>query len=501
MSPLRADPAVEGSALSAAPARPAPEDAGDAFPAVRDGAPPPRDSAAHAQAAEQRPGGALPAQGTQEHRAPGSPGPDAGARQDGALPARPTHASARPAPLLRDGVVPAREGHRSTRPGPHGPGPGEREHGVIPASEGQAPVRPGAHGPGSGPQDPGSGGDRSAVDRGDGVAPAPEDQASARPIPQAPGPHAPGPGDRPAAELRDGVAPAPEGRRGDDSGAPAPAHDVLAERRDGTVVRVGGTVAKAHAVDSVPEDLAARLALAGHPRLRGIVLAPRAVGAQVGGRTVSVWPYGDPVDRRQAQAAPWEAAAGLLARLHAVPLAAVGGALPEMRGPAKVARAMARLGALPDTADAGTVRAAWRRLPPWARGQQPYRGARALCHGDWHLGQLVRHPAPDGPWQLIDVDDLGAGDPAWDLARPAMWFAAGLLPGEAWARFLAAYRAEGGTAVPAEGDPWPRLDVPARALAVQTAAIAVAKAARDGRALDPAESELLGACRRIAQLE
>jgi len=278
-------------------------------------------------------------------------------------------------------------------------------------------------------------------------------------------------------------------------------HTVLAERRDGTVVRVGGTVAKAHPVDSVPADLAQRLALAGHPRLRGIVLAPRATGAELGGRAVSVWPYGEPVDRRQAQAAPWEAAAVLLARLHTVPLGEIGGPLPEMRGPAKAARAMARLGAVPDCADARTVRAAWRMLPPWARGEQPYRGRRALCHGDWHLGQLVRHPSPDGPWLLIDVDDLGVGDPAWDLARPAMWFAAGLLPGEAWARFLAAYRAEGGPAVPAAGDPWPQLDVPAQALAVQTAAIAVAKAARDGRDLDQGESELLGACARIAQLD
>ena len=64
-----------------------------------------------------------------------------------------------------------------------------------------------------------------------------------------------------------------------------------------------------------------------------------------------------------------------------------------------------------------------------------------LCHGDLHLGQLVRHPAPHGPWRLIDVDDLGLGDPAWDLARPAAWYAAGLLPPGRLDRFLGAYRA------------------------------------------------------------
>jgi predicted trehalose synthase len=43
-----------------------------------------------------------------------------------------------------------------------------------------------------------------------------------------------------------------------------------------------------------------------------------------------------------------------------------------------------------------------------------------LVHGDWHLGQLGRRGEH---WVLIDVDDLGVGDPAWDLARPAGFWA------------------------------------------------------------------------------
>jgi hypothetical protein len=82
-----------------------------------------------------------------------------------------------------------------------------------------------------------------------------------------------------------------------------------------------------------------------------------------------------------------------------------------------------------------------------------------------------------------------------------MWFAAGLLAPEIWAGFLGAYREAGGRAVSAAGDPWAQLDVPARTLAVQSAAIGVAKAAREGRALDEAESELLATCARIAQLK
>ncbi|MCT9081843.1 phosphotransferase family protein, partial [Streptomyces fulvoviolaceus] len=140
---------------------------------------------------------------------------------------------------------------------------------------------------------------------------------------------------------------------------------------------------------------------------------------------------------------------------------------------------------------------AWSALPAWARAEAPMPDTTTLCHGDLHLGQLVRHPAPDGPWRLIDVDDLGVGVPAWDLARPAAWYACGLLSPEDWARFLAAYRAAGGPAVPADGDPWPALDIPARALTVQTAARAIAKAVAADRPLDEVEQAVVDACGRM----
>ncbi|KUN66493.1 aminoglycoside phosphotransferase [Streptomyces canus] len=267
----------------------------------------------------------------------------------------------------------------------------------------------------------------------------------------------------------------------------------LADRPDATVVRHADTVAKAHAPDTAPAELTPRLATAAH--LPGILLPPLGrTPVDLHGRLVTFWPYGEPVDPENPDSAPWEAAATLLARLHRTPAPP---GLPPMRGPAKAALAVARLLAATRQRPATHVLRAWRTLPAWARAETPMSDTTTLCHGDLHLGQLVRHPVPDGPWHLIDVDDLGVGEPAWDLARPAAWYACGLLSPDDWSRFLGAYRAAGGPAVPADGDPWPALDVAARALTVQTAARAIVKAAEADRALDDVEQAVVDACDRM----
>jgi aminoglycoside phosphotransferase (APT) family kinase protein len=113
-----------------------------------------------------------------------------------------------------------------------------------------------------------------------------------------------------------------------------------------------------------------------------------------------------------------------------------------------------------------------------------------VVHGDFHLGQLGR--GADDRLLLFDVDDLGAGDPAWDLARPAGFWASGLIPDVDWNAFLTAYRRGAGPAVPAAGDPWPALEPHACAAVVQAAAAGSARAARD-----ETQAALVAACARM----
>ncbi|MFF9843194.1 phosphotransferase family protein [Streptomyces sp. NPDC013740] len=273
---------------------------------------------------------------------------------------------------------------------------------------------------------------------------------------------------------------------------------VLADRDDGTVVRHGRLVLKSHAPGSDTEELRSRVGVASLPALAEVLLPPLpGPRAALDGRLVTGWPYGAPVDPEEPAAAPWEEAGRLLALLHRTPPPP---ALPAMRAPLKAALAVERMRrSAPDRPATATVLRAWRTLPdPTEAGST---APAALCHGDFHLGQLVRAPH----WRLIDVDDLGVGDPAWDLARPAAWFAAGLLPPEVWSRFLGAYESAGGPATGTAtggpgGDPWARLDLPARALTVQTAALALAKSAVEGRPLDEVEEVMIDTCARIASL-
>ncbi|WP_447004518.1 phosphotransferase [Saccharothrix isguenensis] len=262
------------------------------------------------------------------------------------------------------------------------------------------------------------------------------------------------------------------------------APEVLAVRGDVVVVRVADVVLKAHEPGTDLAVLTARLRVAADPRLGGLLLTPRSAPAVVLGRVVTAWPLGTPVPQAEPEDLPMEAAGEMLAALHRfaaddfappVPLA---GAHPRME------RAVRDLTL--DTPAARLVRRAFTTLPEFDRA------GTTLIHGDWHLGQLVWR---DG-YRLIDVDDLGVGDPAWDLARPAALHAAGVLDAEAWGRLLGSYLGAGGAGVPRD-DPWSALEAPARALVVQMAARALSAAQRDEKELTEAQEALIDACARI----
>jgi aminoglycoside phosphotransferase (APT) family kinase protein len=241
------------------------------------------------------------------------------------------------------------------------------------------------------------------------------------------------------------------------------------DRGDVVVVRVGDVVAKAYPADTDVEALRQRVEIAAaHPEL---MLPPLRPVQFVDDRPVTVWPYGTPVNPEDPDGAPWEESARLLAKLHALPAQG-----PVAGAPERIVRAIRALP--PDLPHADVVLAAFEVLPPL------HPSGRALIHGDWHLGQLVHR----GTWRLIDVDDLGVGDPVWDLARPAALFAAGVMPDDLWARFLNTYRETGGVALTTSE--WDVLNIPAQAYVVQMAARALVTGLQ---AVEP----LVDACRRI----
>jgi hypothetical protein len=267
--------------------------------------------------------------------------------------------------------------------------------------------------------------------------------------------------------------------------------DVVVDARESGAVLAyaGGVAVKVHAAGTDPAELAARLALAGGVLAAPLEPRPRPLpaGAGLGGRLATLWPRLE-VLSPDVTDVPWAAAATLLATLHAgaVPAAADG-----LTGgwPARLERALERVRKGADGGAPRVVLGAGEAL--LAQVHRPA-AAPTLTHGDWHLGQLGR--GPDG-WLLIDVDDLGLADPAWDLARPAGFWAAGLLPDEQWATFLDTYREAGGPAVPESGDPWPDLDVPARTAVVVAAARALNRVGVDG--WDDTAEALVATCLRM----
>jgi aminoglycoside phosphotransferase (APT) family kinase protein len=248
-------------------------------------------------------------------------------------------------------------------------------------------------------------------------------------------------------------------------------------RSGAEIVVEGDVVYKLHRPGTDPRALVTRLRIAvGSSALHSPLTT---IPQQMGSRWRTLWPRVETVVP-QPECAPWAEAGRLLARLHEE--------APPRRVPPHGWKH--RLRRMLRSADNDTIRSAAAELPGevWRAGS-PDRPT-TLVHGDWHLGQLGRLAAT-APWLLIDVDDLGVGDPAWDLARPAGFWAAGLIPDDDWAAFLQSYRDADGPAVP-PGDPWPVLEPFARAAVIHAAASGVAHGDDD-----ETQAALLMACARM----
>lgn len=248
------------------------------------------------------------------------------------------------------------------------------------------------------------------------------------------------------------------------------------QTRSGADVTVHGAIVhKLHRPGTDPRALRVRLRTG--RRTDALVSPVSDVPDAVNGRWLTRWPVVETL-AAQPECVPWADIGRLLAELHTEPVAE---RLPPHGWPARLRRAVDRARRQGDRAllraAAGLPDDAWRPGSP----DRP----RTLVHGDFHLGQVGRH---EGRWRLIDVDDVGLGDPVWDLARPAGFWAAGLIPDADWSRFLDAYQAAGGPALP-PGDPWSVLEPFARAAVIQAAAN------------NPDDELLAAACARMPQLE
>lgn len=204
-----------------------------------------------------------------------------------------------------------------------------------------------------------------------------------------------------------------------------------------------------HASGTDADLLTAQLQVASADPWRNALLSPLrpAPIPAPDGRLVTLWPRINKLDAEEAKP-PWREFGELLARLHRLPI-------PDLQphgGRARLARSTTDAAALHPGGPTDILRQLGLSLMrSWPDG------GNRLVHGDAHLGNCGR--LADGRLVLLRVENLGLGNPAWDLGLFAGLFGAGLLADADWGTLLDGYFADDAEA---RRRPWPELDHPAR---------------------------------------
>ncbi len=267
-----------------------------------------------------------------------------------------------------------------------------------------------------------------------------------------------------------------------------------------------GTVAKAHAPDTDPRRPRRPPRRRRPPALAGILLPPLHAPTRrrrCDGRPVTFWPYGAPVDPD----GPGRRPLGGGRRPARPPATAPGRSrprLPPMRGPAKAARAVARLRAARpgDPAAGARPGAPGRRCPAWARAEapdaRPPRPASSATATSTSASSSAT-PPPTAPGCSSTSTTSASATPPGTWPGPPPGTPPGCCRPTSGSRFLAAYRAAGGPAVPADGDPWPAPGRPRpRPHRADRRPRRSPRRRRTDRPLDEVEQAVIDACARMA---
>lgn len=268
-------------------------------------------------------------------------------------------------------------------------------------------------------------------------------------------------------------------------------------RDERALFTLGEKVVKIHAAGTSKDDLNARMQIIQTKPFSEIFLKPlRPYCTETSAdRLFTIWPLASSLNLETTYI-PWRESAKLLADLHKIPHDPKASGLPKARAVQRWEKAIASLDEIRPDRQSFEWRivceaAATIDLPSWLFTRTHW------IHGDWHLGQIVRQ---SDSWRLIDMEDMGLGHPTWDLARPAAFFAAGLLSSEEWDSFLRSYLEFGGKAVD-RNDIWQSLSPAAQCLTIQCAAVALGKAQESGRDLLDDERAFVASCERMIRLK